>query len=1499
MKSAVDNTTSIGSLVSEVADRFTEQVKQGLSPSVEQYAKQYPQIADIIRQVFPALAVLDSPTPLVQPQGDGDGVVTGQIGEFRIFGELGRGGMGVVYEAEQLSIGRRVALKVLPFAAMLDKQQLNRFKNEVRAAGTLDHPNIVSVFSVGTERGVHYYAMQLIEGPSLAELIANLRHSLGTATDPVGANEGCMKTRAVTSTHFSPIELLHPLPTDTDRDMQAVISTVPEFDTTEYFRNVALLGIQAAQALGYAHQNGIIHRDIKPGNLLLDASGKIWIADFGLARIEADAGMTMTGDLLGTLRYMSPEQASGERAVVDHRTDIYSLGATLYELLTLCPVFNGTDRQILLQQVAIDEPQPPQRLNKGIPTDLETIVLKALAKSPSERYPSAQELANDLQAFLDNKSICARRPTLLHRVIKWSRRHQGLVTSATILLVLVTIGMAVSTFRISREQGRTANALNQSQANYEEAEAAREDLLEAHDETKRERNEALRLRDQIRYQLYVSQMNLAERAWEEGNVGRVLELLAGQTPEQTGDIDLRGWEWHYQWRLCHTDLRTLPGKSRCVAFSPMGQLLASGDDKDTVTIWDTSSGKAIRSFRMNDGHPYRVDSVAFSPDGQLLATGGAPNSLPLKSVSEGQLVQSLHVSPGFGSSVAFRSDGQFLAVGGSTGVVSLWDPLSGKQRQSFKKVAANIHSVAFSPDGNLLAVGTGNRHREPEQGGISLWDPLVGKERLRFETQSASVNSLAFGPSGKQLASGGRDGSLKLWAPSDGKLVRSMVAHTGGVTDVAFNPSGQSLVTCGTGGTLKFWDPGDGRVLQTLKGHTSTVHGLEYSSDGELLASASDEGIKLWDKASRQEPQSLIGHPHYVHNVAFSPDGQLLASGGQESEVMIWSTTQDRPKLTLNGHVGPISHVAFSHSTLATADDTAVKLWDPDTGQERCVFLGSNNISSVSLSQSGNLLALGDGDGTLRIWDTHNERALQNIEGNSGSILSLTFSPDERRLASCSADNRVRIWDTDNGRQLRSFVIKGAKIKSLAYSPDGQLLATCNRDGLKIWDEREGRLLHQLKGHTDVVLDAAFNPNGNRLASCSADGTVKLWDVSTGQELRTLKAHTDHVQGIAFSTDGMRLVSCSKDRTIKIWDARPLAPQLRADLLKDLDPTPKQSLELVDSKPDDERSVILRATKLVRNGQLQPALDLIAQAKELSAEFPIAVEDQSRLAYSYFRLGRFLSRYEPRAAQYEHAIESVNRAVELEAGLPEDIPRSATYRLSLYRLLSSSAMRTQMTGPDKAEDFYRRALVILNQLAAELGDKFSSRRRIAMMSEKLGGLLVAKQKYEEAQELYKKAIELEPNAGFYSSLAWLMATCPDVQFRNPKQAVKLALKAHRLNPKSAWRLTVLGVAQYRDGQYRVSIESLKKSIPLRSGAGGDLLSHLFTAMAHWKLGEQDEARKSYEVGVALIEKHGLNVESYQSVLTEVAELLGLPVLESEAASQGKSMKNAEVASQEN
>jgi serine/threonine protein kinase len=479
-------------LVGRITDEFLERLDRGEEPEVEDYARRYPEAAAVIRQVFPALVWIRGQDADANAPAAGEAAEAQTplrcMGDFRILREIGRGGMGIVYEAQQISLNRRVALKVLPLAAALDARQMRRFSLEAQAAACLHHTNIVPVHAVGCERGVPFYAMEYIEGCSLAQLIAELRRLEGRSPPE---DRVAILARFSTSTVADTLAggpTLGPgqtgrsggpepeRPPDRAREpaaeagprSPAVAATGSSTRGREYARAVARFGVQVAEALDHAHTHGILHRDIKPANLLLDTEGRLWVTDFGLAQVRGNPGLTMTGDILGTLRYMSPEQALAQRVVIDGRTDVYSLGVTLYEFLTLQPAIDGQDRMEILRKIAEVEPLPPRQLNPAAPRDLETILLKAMTKDPGGRYATAKELADDLCRFLEDRPIVARRLSPLGRAAKWTRRHRVAVwswgVSLAVLLILALVGLAASNRLIARERNQKDIALKQREA---------------------------------------------------------------------------------------------------------------------------------------------------------------------------------------------------------------------------------------------------------------------------------------------------------------------------------------------------------------------------------------------------------------------------------------------------------------------------------------------------------------------------------------------------------------------------------------------------------------------------------------------------------------------------------------------------------------------------------------------------------------------------------------------------------------------------------------------------------------------------------------------------------------------------------------------------------------------------------------------------------------------------------------------------------------------------
>jgi len=1126
----------------------------------------FPHIAVALAECLDAVEMLQQAAPAMEPE-DAAAVadVPGSVlGDFRIVREIGRGGMGVVYEAQQQSLNRRVALKVLPVAAALDHRQIQRFKNESQAAAALHHPHIVPVFAVGSDRGIHFYAMQYIEGLTLADVIVQLR-----AKPDAEAKERTTKrpssSRPLDDTaEYTPkvagagpsVDGSSGPPQRTELD--ALIETPPPAQnptlvsaggarTATYFREAARLAMQAAEALDHAHQSGIIHRDIKPANLMLDAKGDIWITDFGLAQIQTDANLTASGDLLGTIRYMSPEQALAKRGIVDHRSDLYSLGVTLYEVLTLQPAFPGSDRQEVLRRIASDEPIAPRRLAQSLPIDLETIVLKAMAKEPTERYATGQELADDLRRFLDDMPIQAKPPGLVKRLHKWTQRNRTILTvAATCALMTLSTAVALlihNNLEIREEQKKTLNATQKARDEKQIADEARQkadralkDLLQANER-------------ELKYTYYKG-IRLASGAINDGNHRQAQTWLKG-CPEE-----LRRWEWHYLWSLTELNLRVLTaheGATERIAFSPDGKLFASARGGE-IRLSDPRSGQLIRTIKVHGGGTARALSFSadsrmlhlvthslftcdlatakfdkidlgpipaepgkrataatFSLDARLLATGVPGATIHIREVATGKLTATLTKDvPRLVRALAFSPDGKSLYADADTGEVSLairkWDLDNASQAWSFQ-VNGVVELLSVSPDGQWLCLGDSS-------GRVTLLSAKSGESRYIVADHRLFVRGICFSPNGRYLATAGGDRCVHVVDLHSKQLVRKFGEHARAADQLAWAPDGKRLA-CGTfDGTVALWDAGPPRFIQSRDASLASAS-TPSSAAGPMIANfvtqlspmlvAPFTGRHLAPLVFDKPPEFFA--PLRCSGADFGSDGRLIG--------VMWQHVPGKPA----GALRP--------------QDKYVGVWDITTGKQVSELQGPF-VHPPTMSHDGKSMLL-CGFASITLYEAGTARLLGNLEA-SGRFENVIFSPDGRFAAARNQKGTVAIWNVATCKTVRQFPgrqpvpnFRPHGLRLLAFSQRGDRLLSADTDRiLRIWDVDSGKEETAIPCDGDEALCVALNPEGDRIVTGHMNGTVRIWDVATRQELLTLDEWHKPMSRVDFSFDGKQLIGFSR-----------------------------------------------------------------------------------------------------------------------------------------------------------------------------------------------------------------------------------------------------------------------------------------------------------------------------------------------------------------------------------
>ena len=1106
----------------EVAAALAEyqaELDAGRRPDREAFIARHPEIATLLDGCLRAIEFVQAmrPAPPSPPLGPGS-----VVGDFRIVREVGRGGMGVVFEAVQVSLGRRVALKVLPSAGGLDDRALRRFRHEAQAVATLQHPHIVPVYAVGEAGGVHFLAMQFIDGRSLAEVVTVLR---GRGTGETSASP------ASTADHISAREA-----SAGATALPASLTPVP--GTPDYFRAVARLVAQVAEALQHAHELGVVHRDIKPGNLLLDGSGDVWVADFGLAKLPG-SDLTGTADVMGTIRYMSPEQASGRAVALDGRTDVYSLGVTLYELLTLEPAFAADDRRALLRKVMEDELVPPRKRVASLPNDLAVICLKAAAKEPARRYQSAGEFAADLRRFLDGRPVTARPVGPAERVFRWARRKP--TAAAAILLGVVAVAgtlVAVTVAGLWRTAETARNALAgeklQTESARDAAVQARRAAESARDDAVQARANESRLREELARVTHARTVDLALREWQAANVGRAAELLAHCRP------DLRGWEWHHVDRLCRGDLVTLVGHTGTVwtaEYSPDGTRILTAGEDGTAKVWDAETGVCVRTFR---GHVGPVHCAAFHPTAARAVTAGQDGTARVWDLATGECAHTLRAHAGGVTSVAFAPSGKLLATAGRDLAARLWDPDTGREMSVLNGHKAMLNSVAFSPDGTRLVTASGDHSAR-------VWDVTTGTELQCVRGVATTIMySARFSPDGHRLVTTGGAGVLRVWTAATGAEQDRLLGHTGFVFSAAFSPDGKAIASAGEDRVVRVWEALSKKVLATFRGHAAMVRSVAFRPDGRRLVTAGRDGTaKVWDLTAATDTRVLRGFTGLVASASISPDGArcvTLTSPDHLARVWELDTGRTLGALAVRAELSAPPVFDPTGRRIATgAADGRVWVCDAETHREVCTLPGhTSGVNSVAFDRDGARLVTAGRDGTARVWDVASGTAVRTLGGHDGSVNWAAFDATGRRVGTAGQDGTARVWDLGTGECVHTIRGHNGPVLGVAFDAGGSLLVTAGRDGTaRVWSADTAQPGAVLAGHTSFVTGVLFTPEG-RVVSTGSDGTTRVWDAVAGHNLLTLTGGTNRTPVVTASRDGGRLL-VNRDEGVMVWDGHPVS----------------------------------------------------------------------------------------------------------------------------------------------------------------------------------------------------------------------------------------------------------------------------------------------------------------------------------------------------------------------
>jgi WD40 repeat protein len=1073
----------------------------GESPQPADYLSRFPHLACQIKQMFEVEGYLNK---CALPDGNGLGAPStlkdvdsdrgappsiASVPGYAIEGVLGRGGMGVVYRARHLGLKRPVALKMVAAGAREDPDVLARFSAEADAVAQLQHPNIVHIYDVGEAAGQPFLAFELVEGQSLASFTS------GTHEPPIAA---------------------------------------------------AQVVVKLARALAYAHDRGVIHRDLKPANVLMTADGEPKITDFGLAkRLFADCGRTGSGSVLGTPSYMAPEQASGKSRHVGAWCDVYGLGAILYELLTGRPPFKAETPLETLRQVTMVEVVPPRRLVPTVPRDIETVCLKCLEKEPARRYPSASDLADDLERFLAGEPVEARPIGRLAHAWRWCSRNPATATLGMTLAIALVIATA-SILRFRAERARALGHLSRAAI----AEKAR--------------SESARAASEAIWQASFAQARLERQSSVPGRRVRALQAIATAAvirPDPKLRDEAIAW-------LAMVDLEPqkqwgkLPPRGVYAALGRNGRAYAIAYDDGSITIHGVVDDEVVTRIPGTGKDPY---TMKFGPDGRYFAAIlRAPDdaaTLRMWDLHEERIAVNVpKVDPG---GVPFSADGTRIAVARTFGddkAIVVYNVATGVEESRLNGKSASIN-FRFSPDGTKLGIV---RKEAPH---LQIVEIATGKI-VATMPGSASVRRIGWHPDGRCVAATAADSNIYVWRPASStpplrtsysqiqEQLRTLQGHTQPVIDVVFDSEGDRLASLGLDGCLRLWDAENGTSLVSVTG--DLIHVPQYlrftgKREHQIL---SLEGVELGNWELHDDRIAIVRYCDGSDEMDYSSDGQVLVTAGAGGRATSWDVESAREIVTSMPAVKRHTARFVADGEVWIGGDSGLHVWsferDPaDRFRARTRLMREtplcSPVSHSDISRSRWIVAVNELEGVGRVFSLDCEGEVVVLKGRP-RMRYVSFHPDGRWIATGTFVNDkgvCQVWDARTGGAVAEV---GGPDSRPAFSPDGRLLAAGSGLEYRIYATGTWQLLHAVPvrfKQRGVQGALAFSPDSSILAITDGDSVLRLVDPSTAAMLATLESPTTaKIQTMRFTPDGRRLCVSRWDATIEFWDLAKLQKRL-------------------------------------------------------------------------------------------------------------------------------------------------------------------------------------------------------------------------------------------------------------------------------------------------------------------------------------------------------------------